>query len=263
MGSSNENGFKYKYWRARKILSERLDFRIPPVFTCNVCGHKSRKPYDSPVHVSPLFQTETIIGGGFRAAQKCPTCSANDRLRFVVEVLKRETDIFTKPCSVLEMAPVKGFRLLLKKKNRKASYLSGDIVPGRAMRVLDITKLDLENESFDYIICCHVMEHILDEGKAISELKRVLKPGGVILLSMPVCISKEHTFEDSNVTSAEERLRVFGQEDHVRLYALDTAAHLRNFGLNVREIIADDSWKEEIKKYKLISGDRCYLCKKI
>lgn len=230
---------------------------------------KIKRPYDSPKFVSDLFSKDHVIGGGFREKERCPVCNSIDRLRFTIEVLKRYTDIFTSECKVLEFAPIEASKRALSK-NPKCSYTTGDIVPGRADKVLDITHIDYPDNSFDFVLCNHVLEHIEDESAAVKELIRITKDGGTIELSMPIDIDREETIEetDSDRTSYKDegekkkaRLERFGQDDHVRLYGKDAAYRLRKYGIDVKEITADETWKAEISKYRLIPGDLNFLCK--
>ena len=100
-------------------------------------------------------------------------------------------------------------------------YLSADLNSPSAMVKMDITNIKYEDNSFDVIICNHVLEHIPDDRKAMSELYRVLKPGGWAILQVPISLLLNKTYEDPTVTTPEEREKVFGQSDHVRIYAKD------------------------------------------
>ncbi len=254
---------KWMFGKRNKLLRlwNTYDFVSKPKFYCNACERAIRHAIDSPRHDSPVFAKLRIVGGGLRRNQQCPFCLANDRMRFTLEVLKQYTDMMKVPCQVLEIAPIAGLELYLKK-HARCEYVSGDIAPGRAQRVLDITRLDLPSESFDYLICCHVMEHISDEAAALAEIRRVLKPGGCALLSMPISLSTERTFETTSANTPAKRLEIYGQDDHVRLYGLDTAARLKRFGFDVREIVAKDAMPDLVAKLKLIPEDRNYLCRK-
>ncbi len=244
--------------RPRKWL-EYIDCISKPVFTCNVCGRRIRHPYDSPKHVSELFQRHRVIGAGFREKERCPVCNSIDRLRFTIEVLQRYTDIFVKPCQVLEIGPIEAMRRALSR-NSGCKYITGDIISGRADLVLDITDLAIQDNCFDYVLCNHVLEHVEEVHKAMEELIRITKNGGLIELSMPIDIDLAYTYEAERSLSIQERLKLYGQENHVRLYGLDVAGRLREYGLEVVEVVADGTWQEEIDKYKLIWGDRNFLC---
>jgi len=86
---------------------------------------------------------------------------------------------------------------------------------------MDILDIKYDDNFFDFILCSHVLEHILDDRKALSELFRVLKPGGKGILQVPIEETREHTFEDFSIVNQEERARLFGEQDHVRLYGND------------------------------------------
>lgn len=231
-----------------------------PDFHCNICGRDVRFALDSSKFNSEVFEKERVIGGGYRKRQKCPYCFSTDRLRFTEVILERYTGIYTDKCSVLEFAPIVALSRLLKK-NKDLSYISGDIVEGRADMVLDITDIDRPDNSFDYILCCHVLEHIPDEAKAVSELMRVSKNGGKLLLSMPFSLKNDKTLEDKNVKTDAERLKLYGQDDHVRLYGTDIKKHLESYGLEVEEYTASACLtEEEMKTLKVIPEDRNYIC---
>ena len=110
-------------------------------------------------------------------------------------------------------------------------YLTADSEPGRGMVVMDLTGIKYPDNSFDVIYCSHVLEHIQDDRKAMSELHRVLRPGGWALLQVPIILEK--TFEDPSVQTPEERKRVFGQSDHVRAYGKDYRDRLEQAGFVV------------------------------
>lgn len=133
-------------------------------------------------------------------------------------------------------------------KNFRGEYFGSDIVKGRADYVVDMTDICFEDNFFDYIIACNVMEHIAEEKKALEELKRVIKPDGVIILSFPVAFDRADTYGDSGL-SGEERIRHFGQEDHVRIYGMDHTERFKKYGFEVRSFLPKDVMKNnEIKQ---------------
>ncbi len=97
--------------------------------------------------------------------------------------------------------------------------------PGADLQ-LDLTALDLPDESFDAVICSHVLEHITDDAAAMRELRRVTAPGGWCLVMVPLDLSLGRTFEDPLIVEPSERERAFWQHDHVRLYAPDIGERL-------------------------------------
>jgi ubiquinone/menaquinone biosynthesis C-methylase UbiE len=118
---------------------------------------------------------------------------------------------------ILDFSPSRSiYRLLKKNYNYLSSDLSGDFLSEVAF---DITKIDAKNESYDLIICYHILEHIDDDSKAMAELFRVLGRGGNCLVQTP--FKEGEIFENSAIKSPKEREKYFGQFDHVRIYSIE------------------------------------------
>lgn len=231
-------------------------------YECNICHSNLKLMKDGGIN-DVFFEQHRVIGGGARKHVTCPVCNSGDRERFVYYYLKHNTDLFKDSCSaVLHFAPEPHIEQEIRN-NPSCKYITGDIVPGRADYVVDITNIQFSENMFDYVICNHVIEHIIDEEKAINELKRVLKPDGTIILSTPISISDEKTYENPNIISPEDRLKYFGQEDHVRLYGLDVKERWSKYGLIIDEYNSEDiTDKNIVDKYGFIVGDRIFICKK-
>lgn len=211
---------------------------------------------------SPIFGELKIIGGGYRHAVTCPICGASDRIRWIDIVIEKYTDLYKAiPCHVLHIAPEEIIEKKLRN-NKKCNYLSGDIEPGRADEVVDVTKMQFTDKKFDYIIMNHVLEHVPNEEKAIQEIKRCIKDNGLFIVSFPICLDRD-TFEDSNIKSEEDRLKLYGQKDHCRLYGRDAKERLESYNLIVKEYNTSDILsEEEIKKFIVMENDRIYICHK-
>jgi SAM-dependent methyltransferase len=162
----------------------------------------------------------------------CPRCGAHERHRALLLYLQDRTSIFTERLSVLHLAPEEVFQKKLRAQPN-LEYVSADLESPLAMVQLDITDIPYPDGSFDVILCSHVLEHVPDDRTAMRELVRVLKPDGWALLLVPVDFSRAETYEDSTITSPEERERAFWQADHVRLYGLDFPERLREAGFSV------------------------------
>ncbi|MCJ8153121.1 class I SAM-dependent methyltransferase [Chryseobacterium sp. SSA4.19] len=147
----------------------------------------------------------------------CPVCGSLPRTRRLYNMLQEE---FLKPnMSFLDFSPS---RMLYRKwKSKKdISYFPTDFENEFLSDYhYDITNIQTEGETFDLIVCYHILEHIADDRKAMSELYRVLKKGGTALIQTP--FKEGDIYEDNSVVSAGERLKHFGQEDHVRIYSVD------------------------------------------
>ena len=126
----------------------------------------------------------------------------------------------------------------------------------------DITKINEADQSFDLIICFHVLEHILEDKKAIKELNRVLKKDGYLLIQVP--LKKGKTYQNKSIISKEGRLKAFGQEDHVRIYGEDSLPLILNeSGFSAKPIdIVKEYNSEEKKKYGFAENEVIYLCRK-
>lgn len=161
----------------------------------------------------------------------CPGCKSCERHRILWLYLLhlQEQRKIRLEGKLLHVAP----ESCLEKRFRNIfDYLSVDLEEGRAMKVADVTNLDFEDDFFEVVVCNHVLEHIDDDHKAISELRRVLKPGGYASLQVPMTTDRP-TDEDRSVVDPKERLRRFGQEDHVRLYGYDYFNRLQKVGFEV------------------------------
>jgi SAM-dependent methyltransferase len=160
----------------------------------------------------------------------CPNCGSLERHRLLwLTLLKLWSDgTLKKSGKLLHIAPE---RPLARKFQKLFDYLSADIDERIAMVKMNITDIQFPDETFDVIICNHVLEHISDDKKALSELLRVLKKGGWASIQVPV--SGDNTFEDNTITDPKERERLFGQSDHVRTYGKDFHARLTSAGFTV------------------------------
>jgi SAM-dependent methyltransferase len=152
-----------------------------------------------------------------RADARCPRCDSLERHRNTAAVLG-ELDLFAK--RVLHVAPEWPLERRLRSK-LGTGYVGGDLQPGEADVVLDLTNIAADDHSFDVVICSHVLEHIPDDRRALSEIRRVLAPGGAALLVVPYRADLTEIYEDPTVTRPEDRAREFGQRDHVRWYSYD------------------------------------------
>ena len=189
-------------------------------------------------NISPVWfrvfcsQKKKIVGGGYRANALCPVCGSFDRERLVYLYLLNKTDIFEKPKKLLHVAPEVRLADILRSKVN-IDYLTADISSKNVMVEMDITDIRFPNNSFDAIICNHVLEHIIDDGKAMSELYRTLKPGGWAILQVPLSLTLKNTYEDFSITTITGREEAFGQGDHVRIYAEDYQGRLAQAGFKV------------------------------
>ena len=112
------------------------------------------------------------------------------------------------------------------------------------------------------IICFHVLEHILNDQKAIKELYRILKENGVILIQVP--LKEGLTYEDPNITSKNGRKEAFGQEDHVRLYGKESLVKkFKDFQLKVEIVDISKNLKViEKNSFGILENEILFKCVK-
>jgi SAM-dependent methyltransferase len=162
----------------------------------------------------------------------CPNCGSRERHRLTWLFLNRHSDLFDgRPKRMLHVAAERSLARRLSRVPGLA-YLTADLSSPTAMLQMDIMDIQFPEDSFDVILCSHVLEHVDDDRQAMREFARVLKPGGWALLLVP--ISVEATFEDPSITDPALRKRLFGHPEHVRQYGMDFADRLAEAGLVVR-----------------------------
>ena len=144
---------------------------------------------------------------------------------------------------------------------KNLDYTTTDLNSPLADVKADICNLPFDANEYDIIFCNHVLEHIPDDTKAMQELYRVLKPGGMAILQIPQDLRRELTFEDNTITDRAERAKIFGQYDHVRVYGKDYFDKLRTIGFKVDAIDYTTALtREEVDRYRLAQGELLPVC---
>lgn len=184
-----------------------------------------------------------------------PSTLSLERHRLLWLYLKNETNFFKSNLKVLHFAPEQAFYKLFRKLSN-LDYTTTDLESPLADVKADICDLPFKDNEFDIILCNHVLEHIPDDTKAMQELYRILKPGGLGIFQIPQDLDRETTFEDDSITDKKERAKIFGQYDHVRIYGRDYFDKLRSIGFKVDEVdYTSQLTDEQIDKYRLAKGE--------
>ncbi|MBN1953039.1 MAG: class I SAM-dependent methyltransferase [Bacteroidales bacterium] len=216
---------------------------------CPVCGSHYKK----------------FLSYGYQLTRQnalCPKCLSLERHRLVWLFLKEKTGFFTSPMRVLHIAPEQPF-LERFRKLEKLDYVTADLESPLADYKCDVQDLPFRDNEFDMVICNHVLEHVDNDRKAMSELLRVLKPEGEAILLVPIEFSLEKTYEDPTITSPKERTKHFKQYDHVRLYGRDFPQRLKEAGFTIpAQNYTDDIPEEVRKRYALPEQEFMYGYKK-
>ncbi|WP_053971420.1 class I SAM-dependent methyltransferase [Mangrovimonas sp. ST2L15] len=184
-----------------------------------------------------------------------PSTLSLERHRLLWLFLTKETNFFTDHLKVLHFAPEQAFY----KRFRNIphlDYTTTDLNSPLADVKADICNLPFDDNTYDVILCNHVLEHIPDDTQAMKELYRVMKPGGWGVFQIPQDLNRATTFEDDSITDKKERAKIFGQYDHVRVYGRDYFDKLRSIGFQVEEVDYTKTFeKEDLEKYCLAPGE--------
>ncbi|MCP1995430.1 class I SAM-dependent methyltransferase [Flavobacterium sp. HSC-61S13] len=234
----------------------RLSYVVRPILALYLKGDRYTDPIDGK-------SFRTFLPYGYATQRQnvlSPSTLSLERHRLLWLYLNRETDFFTAPKKVLHFAPEQAFYKRFRKQ-ANLEYITTDLESPLADVKADICNLPFESDAFDVILCNHVLEHIPDDTQAMKELFRVLKPGGMGIFQIPQDLNRAVTFEDNSITDRQERARVFGQYDHVRIYGRDYFNKLRSIGFVVNEVdytalLSND----EIERYCLAPGEIIPVC---
>ena len=236
----------------------KISFVFQPILGLFLKGNQFTDPIDG-----KSFSTFLPYGyNNLRKNALSPSTFSLERHRLLWLYLKNETGFFDKKIKLLHFAPEQAFYKRFKKLSN-IQYDTIDINSPLAMIKADICDLPIKDNTYDFILCNHVLEHILDDNKAISELHRVLKKDGVGIFQVPIDMKKEFTFQDDSITDKKERNKIFGQYDHVRVYGKDYFTKLKNAGFKVQEIdYTKNLSKDEIYRFSIVKGEIIPVCTK-
>lgn len=184
--------------------------------------------------------------------RQCWVCGSLERHRLVALWMDADPGLLWPGMSILHVAPEWAVALRLKTVSG-VRYVSGDIAGELGPELIDITALPYTDDSFDAVICNHVLEHVPDDRTAMRELARVLKPGGWALLLVPD-VHEARTRESPDITDPDEMLRLYGQRDHVRRYGWDYVDRLTDTGFDVEVVRLGESLSQDVV-------ERCRLVK--
>ncbi len=250
--------FKYFLNLIPRPLLIRLSYWVRPLIAFSLKG----KTYTDPIDGKSFRKFLPYGYENPRENVLSPSTLSLERHRLLWLYLKNETKFFNQPLKLLHFAPEQAFYKRFKKLEN-LEYTTTDLNSPLADVKADICDLPFKDDTFDVILCNHVLEHIPNDTKAMQELFRVMKPGGWGIFQIPQDINRAKTFEDNTITDKKERARVFGQYDHVRIYGRDYFDKLRSVGFRIEEVDYTNTLsKEDVKKYRLAKGEIIPLVKK-
>jgi SAM-dependent methyltransferase len=223
--------------RLRYHLYRDLLLKLPARVQCNICRWRGRRFL--------TYKHKFVL---------CPQCGSHVRQRLITAALEWcepvRRRVRVEGASVLHISPEYCLGLVFKR--RAAEYVRADNwTPDCDLR-LDMTDMcAIADGRFDIVVACDVLEHIDDDRAAIRETRRVLRPGGTAILTVPQFDHDEPTLENRTISSKEERDRVYGQEDHLRNYGRDFGARLEEAGFSITVISAADFDEALVRRHTL------------
>lgn len=216
-------------------------------------------------HVCPCcgwsVRAFTMGGGSFRPrpAGYCPRCNSKARHRRVWLYLQERSLFGSGPTRVLEVAPHHSLARALSARPG-IEYVGIDLERGPwVSEVADLTHLPMEEDSFDAVVCVHVLEHVENDVAAMSEIYRVLRPGGWALVNVPLD-RRSPTYEDPAITTPDSRRAAFGEATHVRVYGLDLVDRLSSVGFQVEIDHGEATEPSAVERFGLTSDESILLC---
>ena len=186
----------------------------------------------------------------------CPKCRSKPRQR-LLKLAVDELHLIPKASSILHFAAETSLRPLIDSL-QPGRYVRADLDPRRGDIVLNIERMDLPDESFDCVVCSHVLEHV-DDRRALAELFRILRPGGVLVAMVPIVEGWDVTYEDDRLVSRSDRKEHFGGQTHIRYYGRDFRDRLNGGGFEVSEYV---STPQAVSRYGLIRGERVFFARR-
>ncbi len=231
------------------FLALRAVFYIGKKYTCPCCGWKLR----------------AFTHGGYslrvRPLGYCPRCNSKARHRRWWLFLQQHTNLFTQQLKLFQVSPnyclSRRFRAL-----ENLNYVAGDLHHHRNILLnMALPHTPIQSQTFDAVLCIHVLEHISEDRNAIRELYRILKPGGWAGISVPIHLDRP-TFEDPTITSPADRERLFGETVHVRYYGYDLLDRLLEAGFKVEMFPGTEVDPSDKLRYGLRQDEHIFYCMK-
>lgn len=251
--------FKFALNSIPRPILIRASYAVRPILAAIYKGDKFEDPIDGRKY-------KKMFPYGYEGRERenalAPGSMSLERHRLLWLYLKEHTDFFNASYKMLHLAPEQCFYGLFRKM-KNLDYLTADLDSPIADVKMDIHNIQYPDDSFDVVFCNHVLEHVMDDHQCMSELRRVLRPGGLAIMQVPLDNNLQKTDEDPSITDPEERKRRFGQYDHVRMYGQDYADRLEKAGFKVEVVdMEKDLGKDLFAYYCLPQGEKLYICSK-
>ena len=220
---------------------------------CPICGAERRRfmPYGY---------------GKVREDALCPTCLSLERHRLLwLYLMDKHIDRIKELPTILHIAPevcmMKQFKQIYSAKPQ--NYITADLESPLADMHFDVQQIPIADNSVDIIICNHILEHVESDHKALCEMYRIMRPGGMGIMLVPIDYSREVTFEDDTITDPKQRAEIFGQYDHRRIYGKDYLKRLSAAGFEAEEIDYAATFSDYDRTLYSFGCDKLYIVRKV
>jgi SAM-dependent methyltransferase len=231
---------------------------------CVYCNAKvlTFLPYKGGSSAAPAVVATTSMIGSDLDNFSCWRCGSTDRERHLLLYLRElgKLELFT-GARILHFAPEARLSLLLKEYS-PADYVKADLFPNQPDIIrVNMEAIDFPDQSFDFVIANHVLEHVSDDQQALREVARVLAPNGTAILQTPYAAANEHTQEDpAAASSAKLKLELYGQEDHVRLFGTDIFERIQKAGLESEIATHDETLSQYDPQEYGVNKSEPFMC---
>ena len=249
----------YGLMRIKHKFIMRTSGNLP--YECPCCGIKLGKFIEGMDYKAYADFYDVKLFDGVRQDVVCPVCSSLPRHRILAKWCEENKDKLVSS-KILYFAPERGMTTWLKA--NKIRYTTADLFAWDVDLKLDIQATGLPDGAYDVVICNHVLEHVGSYMTALKEIRRILSPDGMLICSFPVSLDVDTVDEDPDAVSEEQRLRRYGQSDHVRLFGINADKLISEAGFDVT-VINGEGCPDSILPVTgpcLYDINRLYLCKK-
>jgi SAM-dependent methyltransferase len=184
---------------------------------------------------------------------ECPNCWSLERHRLIKLWLDDHPGLIVGR-EILHFAPEPAVKSFVKP--LACRYVAADLIAKNVDKNINIEDIDERDCSYDMVICSHVLEHVNDDGRALREMCRILRPGGIALFMFPIVSGWNETYENAAIVGEKEREIHFGQRDHVRIYGRDVRSRIMTAGFNLEEFAVREPF---VSRHNLQRGEILYI----
>lgn len=265
--SNTKEKFNKRFVKKLVILSNNLPYKR---FECNICDSKFNHYLPMPKHFEDMkkkagfpFSYDDFETLNYKR-NMCPVCKTGDVNRLIYLYLSKYVLNNKNTYSVLDIAPVKIIKDKLKSESQVKKYRSADLYSELADDNIDITDMKIyKKNTYDLIICSHVLEHVEKDNIALNEIYRVLKPKGTAILMVPINLKVNKSIEGIPTNSEIERWKLYGQGDHVRQYSKnDFKNRIKSAGFKLKQITMSDFSEKEFFIHGISKKSVLYVARK-